>query len=196
MLENITFDQNLFLMINHINNPALNVIMPLFSFIGSIYFTIFIMAVVWIRNPKVGALFVICLLINQVAIYGLKETIMRPRPDQQVSNVINFGYEPPLGIEKYAFPSGHTNRIFTVATVGSYTMGYPILWSILALIVGFSMVYVGGHFPLDVVAGGLVAIVLSYFILRWQKKFSKLVDLSVKIHSLIFGRFKKNTPLS
>src|SRR3989338_4840888 len=196
MLENISFDQNLFLEINHIQNPALNVIMPLFSFIGSIYFTIVIMAVLWIKNPKVGALLVICLIINQVAVYGLKEIIMRPRPCQQLSGVINLGYEPPLGIEQWAFPSGHTNRIFTVATVGSYSMGYTIFWFLLSLIVGFSLIYVGGHFPLDVVAGGLLAVILSYLVLRWQKKFSKLIEISQKVHAMIFGRFKKNVPLS
>ena len=68
----------------------------------------------------------------------------------------------------YSFPSGHTACIFVCAFMihdklpKKYTL--PIL--IFAILVAFSRLYVGVHYPTDVLAG----IVLAYIIYRWVKK--------------------------
>ena len=70
----------------------------------------------------------------------------------------------PLGTWK-SFPSDHTIGAFTIALVAAL-MGAPIwFYSILlfmALIIGIGRVYVGVHYPRDIIGGIVVALVFSY----------------------------------
>jgi membrane-associated phospholipid phosphatase len=55
-----------------------------------------------------------------------------------------------------SFPSGHSNSVFTAVTIlallfgGYFFCGYPV-----AILVAFSRIYVGAHFPFDTLAGAL-----------------------------------------
>ena len=72
----------------------------------------------------------------------------------------------------HSFPSGHAAAAFTMALIISYMVNKK-LWSfilpILALLVGYSRVYLAQHFLTDVFAGmciGIVSAVLSLIIYR------------------------------
>lgn len=80
----------------------------------------------------------------------------------------------------YSFPSGHTTSAFTIALILAYVKNskyHTYLLLFLAFIAGYSRVYLGQHFVVDVFAGILLAI-LS-------------VHLSIKISELIKKRKKK-----
>lgn len=66
----------------------------------------------------------------------------------------------------YSFPSSHAANHFTLGIFMSATLGrnYKWVWPagiLWALIVSYSQVYVGVHFPLDVTVGGLIGIVIG-----------------------------------
>lgn len=90
---------------------------------------------------------------------GLKGAINRKRPDGETERWNS------------SFPSGHTSGSFALATIISRK--YPSLCIpsfILATIVGVSRVYLGRHFPSDVLGGAVVGIGSSLLVLKYEKK--------------------------
>jgi undecaprenyl-diphosphatase len=62
-----------------------------------------------------------------------------------------------------SFPSGHTNTAFSAATLMVLCFGrffWPSL--VVAGMVGYSRVYIGAHFPSDVIAGALLGAIIVW----------------------------------
>ena len=70
-----------------------------------------------------------------------------------------------------SFPSGHTTASFAAAL--SYLRMKPGMWTalavLLAALIALSRLYVGVHYPTDVVGGFLVAFIGSWLVCRWLK---------------------------
>lgn len=71
-----------------------------------------------------------------------------------------------------SFPSNHAANMaalaVTTAVICSVKMAAPLL--ILAFIIGYSRVYVGVHFPVDVMVGWLTGALLAYGVSAYLKK--------------------------
>jgi undecaprenyl-diphosphatase len=78
----------------------------------------------------------------------------------------------PMIIEKsFSFPSGHSSVMMTVAVVAySLNKKLGIFLFIMAILVGFSRIILGVHFPIDVLIGWLLGGVVGYIFIRIFKK--------------------------
>lgn len=91
----------------------------------------------------------------------LKPLVNRTRP------YVLMGYDiliPPVG--DASFPSGHTAASFAAATA-IYAMDrkWGILAYVFAALMGFSRLYLGVHFPTDVLAGAVCGVVTAKLVL-------------------------------
>ena len=152
--------------VNAFATPLLTPVMIFFSFVGDWPFlTILGIAIfaflLYIKWKREAVIFLIANAGELILNFSLKAFYRRPRPEGF------FGYDLP---PSYSFPSGHALGSFcffgilawilaaNVETTRSKQTIY-LSAALLVIIIGLSRIYLGVHYPSDVVAGYLVATV-------------------------------------
>ena len=113
------------------------------------------------KTRKIGCMSILALLfsllINNLL---LKNLVRRTRPYDCISALVPLVPKPL----DYSFPSGHTGSSFAAAWVMYRSLpkkaGIPVL--VLAVLIGLSRLYVGVHYPSDVLTGVLTGILSGY----------------------------------
>ena len=119
-------------------------------------------AVVW-RRPWIFVAVVCADLVADALSYGLRDWIGRRRPPLVYPEPKPLVHVPHSG----AFPSGHAATAFACATVLAYwdrRLAVPAY--VLAAAIAWSRVYVGVHWPLDVLGGAVLGVLVATALLR------------------------------
>lgn len=152
------FDSNILDFFYSIRTPMLTKIMLFFTFLGKepIILISFILVIYLIRKKyrHEAALFFSILVLGFILSNLLKLIIARERP-----------FIHPLVIETfYSFPSGHTMNAFVFYTTLAFfafrftrkkllSIFLSSIFLIVIILVGISRIYLGVHYPTDIIAG-------------------------------------------
>jgi len=113
-----------------------------------------------------GRLVLALIVTTIVTDYVLKPAIHRARPFESTPNILVIGRHSDTA----SFPSGHTATAVAGAIV--FTRLFPaasVAWWVLAAAIAYARVYLGVHYPSDVIAGAMVGAVCTIGIWRLTK---------------------------
>ncbi|MDD4899191.1 MAG: phosphatase PAP2 family protein [Candidatus Omnitrophica bacterium] len=150
------FDNWLFYSINHgCSNKLFDYLMPWITQIGDWKFLFLLVIVLAIIPKKEIRKFGFFLLLSAVATHLLvallKHFFSRVRPFEALSDVIQL-----VSAHGGSFPSGHASNIFLIVTFFTLrAKKFNWLYAV-AFLVAFSRIYLGVHYPSDVIAGAVV----------------------------------------
>jgi len=128
---------------------------------------------IWMKGFMIAAPYLLSVVVSNT----LKYIISRPRPFSI------FPYIQKLSSGgNSSFPSGHTSDAFSIAMIIS--LFFPKLWIIIpvfvwAILVGYSRMDLGVHYPSDVLAGASIGIFSSLFCF-WLYKRSRRDKMIIK----------------
>ena len=183
-----------FMLINGFHFKMLDYFFILFTNLGNGLFVIGLMVFLFIRKKigwtlQIGISFLVSGLLVQI----LKHLIHSPRPK------LYFGLGAIHCIQGItrtgtgSFPSGHTATIFALTTLLCFY--FPdrksgIFFILIAILTGFSRIYLSQHFPIDVLAGSFAGVLVSmavYLLIPlkfFEKRFPKYEweHQSIKLH--------------
>nr|HID13322.1 phosphatase PAP2 family protein [Anaerolineae bacterium] len=167
-----------------VHGPTLDTIFKAITFMGDEeFFLILLPLVFWCVDFAVGARLAFAFLLSAYINTGLKDMFAHPRPFELDSAV------QLHEAEGYGLPSGHSES--AVVVWGTIAAGFRKTWLwivaiLLMVLIGFSRIYLGVHFPTDVLGGWAVgaAFLAVYLALEprieaWLKETGLAVQLTL-----------------
>ncbi len=175
-------DQNLFFFLNSRHFDWLDQFMFWFSsdwFWLPLYaFFIYLLIKRYQRKSWLPIAFIFAGVIMSDQISGvIKKSVQRPRPthDQTLLREIHTVNSYEGG--QYGFVSSHAANTFCIATMlisflyfRTFASALIILW---ALLVSYSRIYLGVHFPADILGGALLGIIVAISLIIIKKRVEK-----------------------
>jgi undecaprenyl-diphosphatase len=181
----LQLDSELFQWLNSLHQPWLDGVMIFITKRNSwIPFYALIIGFILHRSFWRAGLLQIILIVAAVGLADfvtsgiMKPLFERPRPCHEIG-VMQFIFVPNGCGGAYGFASSHAANSFALATMlyllFAKNWGRRVaLFFVWATLVGYSRIYVGVHYPLDIVVGALVGVGCAYSVLGLRSLFPKL----------------------
>jgi len=158
-------------------NPALDPVMIAVTYMGELFLWYLVSMILWRwKGSEVAIPLLIGLIIGDITVFLIKYLVLRPSPYLIVSGARLL----PAGLRlsgEPSFPSGHACRSF----IGSVILGrkfsrwrYPLLG--LATMISISRIYVGVHWPSDILVGAFIGISIGLGILKLEFRIMQALE--------------------
>jgi undecaprenyl-diphosphatase len=190
-------NENLFRLINDLGKQH-TFFNPVFVFIAEYMVVLLALAVFtfWFTRINRNRIMVICgsitFVIAEIVGKAVGNIHSNHQPFAELSNVNQL-------IEKAvdnSFPSDHSILFFSFCMTFLLFRGAKgIIWVLLAFLVGISRIWVGVHYPADILAGAIISILTAFIVFRVIPKLGmiqKLLGMYEKGESYILPLKKDN----
>ncbi|WP_148135540.1 phosphatase PAP2 family protein [Candidatus Formimonas warabiya] len=138
-------------------------LMPRMTHLGGLRASILIcLALLFFSRETLGKEVVYAMVGSQIVVQAAKKILPRRRPFLTVPET---NIWQPLILKDYSFPSGHTAASFSLSAV--VALYFPLLTPFvlpLAALIGISRIYLGLHYPSDVIMGALLGTISAVLV--------------------------------
>lgn len=147
---------------------GLSVLMNGFTFTGNIEFYLLLLPILyWNVDRRLGVRLGVFLLLSIVINNLMKMILHSPRP-YWIDAHVQLWTDPEFS---FGLPSGHAQNVVVMwglwAFYGQRVWGW-LAAILLTLLTGLSRIYLGVHFPTDVLAGWLLGLLVLWGGIRWE----------------------------
>ena len=169
----LTFSRpEIYFAVNSLNTPLTDFLAPFITDLGNGWTAVILAAIFVLFSYRKAFILATGWAITSLSAQLIKFIFVAPRPKLYFGHQIDHAHFVK-GIDilsTYSFPSGHTVTAFTLAVMFSYwskNKGWCPVFLLLAIMVGYSRMYLSEHFFEDVVAGSALGFVLTVIWLYW-----------------------------
>lgn len=158
--------------VQQFHSPPLNAFFEVFTWFGGYGYLLLIPLAVWCIDHRLGWQMLLLFSANAFVNLLLKDAIGLPRPFEVDPRVVSDG---ELG---YALPSGHAQLVVAYWGLLAAWVGRNWFWAlalVIMFLMGFSRVWLGVHYPTDVLAGWALGGLMLWGWLRWQPLWAERV---------------------
>jgi membrane-associated phospholipid phosphatase len=186
----LQFDAHLFQFINSHHSPFWDFFFICLTQLGNGWVVVPLVAIIIIcKTSRRNLIRVLLFALAAGALAGIcntqiKHRVNRTRPvsyfEQRLTDAGRGGtaIEPAYRVHtvgevfhRNSFPSGHTATAFAAATILAVLYGgYFYLGYVLSLLVAYSRIYLGDHFPLDTGGGALLGIIVAFAVMAYCRR--------------------------
>lgn len=164
--------EEIYFAVNSHNYPMADALAPYFTDLGNGWTTVALAAILLLFNYGKSFLMAVTYAVTSILAQIIKHIFDAPRPKLYFKDqLLHIHFVKGVDIlSLHSFPSGHTVTAFSTAVLITYwcknkLWGLPLL--VLAIIVGYSRMYLSEHFFEDVTAGSVIGVITTVFLIGW-----------------------------
>ena len=161
--------ERIFLVLNNRHTDVADVVLKYFTYVGDgIFMTALGVIMFLIGKRKLGLLLILSFLLSGLLAQTIKRIEQRPRPGayfKQPERIHRVDEKLLKG--NNSFPSGHTTTAFATFSLLAFATrnkAIQFFFFAVAVVVGYSRIYLGAHFAEDVLAGAALGFISSFFL--------------------------------
>jgi membrane-associated phospholipid phosphatase len=179
LLIKLTFSKDeIYFAVNTRNYPWADYIAPYLTDMGNGWTIVVLSVILVLYNYRIAFLMITTWAITSLSVQIVKYIFDAPRPKLYFKDQLSkMHFVKGVEILSYhSFPSGHTVTAFSSALLVTYlakNKNWGILLLLIAILIGFSRMYLSEHFFEDVTAGSALGVFVTIFWISWidSKKF-------------------------